>query len=305
MNKKTTNQMARVLFKRHKSSYQKSMTEAQKKSVIKALNIDIEEKTLCFELNPDGDIGYFFRFKKAFMGEFHEHFFYVSDLYCEESMRKKLYARLKKESLKMKKETLKTDKVKRMAIEVSFEDEISKKHFSKKGMLTYIELLGNTKEGLSILKKEKRKDHDIRISLLQKKDINKLIALDLESHLKDKTSRMHKIFKRPDAKKGMRKFYLGLLKNKSFLVAKVNNQLAGDIGFFFDKKRKLGLIAAIFVAHKFQGQGVSKALYQRVLEEFNQRKLPYYLGATTTDRVLSTAKTIGRKGTKWAYITKI
>lgn len=160
--------MCSVLFKRYKNSYNKSMPARVRVKTKKRLEEACAQNQLCAGLLPDGNLGYFFTFKKAFMGEFHEHFFFVQDAYCTESMRKAFYAQIKKSALQMKKATAKAEKVTRMAIEVSAEDEKSKKHFQKKGVLTYIELLGNTKHGLAILKKEEA-PKGIRIALLQRR----------------------------------------------------------------------------------------------------------------------------------------
>lgn len=305
MNKKILNQIAGVSFKRYRQFYKQSIPVREKRAILKSIETANQENNLAYGLLPDGKLGYFFIFRKTFMGEFHEHFFHVSSCYCLPPVRRQFYAHLKRCAKAMKEETKKVEKVRRVAIEISAEDIVSRKYFEKQGILTYIELLGNTKKSLAILRSKQLDNPDIKIALIEKKDINRLVELDRESHIKDKTSRMHTLFKRADAKKGMRKFYQGLLKNKSLLVAKERGKLVGDIGYFLDKKRKLGLIAAIFVARDSQGKGVSRLLYQRVLREFEKQKLPFYLGASTTERVLATAKSIGRTKTKWVYLLKI
>ncbi|MEA9357745.1 GNAT family N-acetyltransferase [Bacteriovorax sp. PP10] len=199
----------------------------------------------------------------------------------------------------------KTEKVKRMLIQISFDDPVSKKHFSEAGELTYLELVGETKKGLKALESVSLKGTGLRLEKLQKKDIKKLAKFDRESHLVDKSSRMRKIFMKPDAEKMLIKFYNALLRNKGCIVVKEGNTPAGSIGFFVDKKNKYGLVASIYVGNDFKGRGISKLLYKSLLMEFSKKKLAYYIGSTTTQNVLGSAKTMGRLEFKSAYISKI
>ena len=106
---------------------------------------------------------------------------------------------------------------------------------------------------------------------------------------------MREIFMKPDGKKGMRRFYAHMFKNKTCIVAKESKKIAGSICFFIDKKNQYGLVASIFVARDFQGMGVSKILYLKLLEEFFKRKLQYYIGSSTTQRVLFLSEKMRRK----------
>ncbi|MBC7712730.1 MAG: GNAT family N-acetyltransferase [Rhizobacter sp.] len=250
-----------------------------------------------------GKLDFFFQFKLSFMGEFEEEFFHVTSCYCDNNpkARSKFYKAVKLAALDFQK----LYKTKRMAIDISFDDAISKKHFSKDGLLTYIELVGNTKFGLKALDKICAEKSAFKFSRMQKKDMNKLMELDLESHILDKTSRMRKIFMKKNARKNMAQFYGALLKNNASFVAKENGKLAGDIAYFVDPKNKWGLVAAIFVAKDFQGRGLSFELYKQVLTEFKKKKLELYIGATTTVGVLASAAKIGRIELKRVYLVKI
>lgn len=305
MDKKALTLITRILFDRYLKAYETPITGKKKKAVIQVLNKAFEEGRLVYDIRPDNTLGYFYTFKKVYMGEFEEHFFYVSDFYCSPKFRRIFYSRLKKSATEMKKASSHPEKVTRVVIEASSEDKVSQRYFQKRGVLTYIQLVGNTKKSLSLLRKMSLPQKGVKIALLQKKDITKLIELDRKAHLEDKSSRMHKLFQRPNARKSMRTFYNGLFKNKSFLVIKVNGKLAGNLGYFLDKKRKLGLIASVFIAKDYQGMGLSKLLYLRALEVFNEHRLPHYLGATTTKGVLAIAQDIGRKDQKWSYLLKI
>jgi hypothetical protein len=118
-------------------------------------------------------------------------------------LRKKFYNRIKNISYEIKK----TKKIKRMVVDIYFDDFLIKKYFMKKGFLTSIELVGRTQDGLRVLKKEKVNVANLTLKKAELRDLPKLVNLDLASHLSDKTSRMREIFMKPDGKKGMRRFY--------------------------------------------------------------------------------------------------
>lgn len=303
LSKKELASIINIFTARHKNVFNKSMSLVNKKELTENLINAQSENRLIASFSKTGTLNYFFTFKKTFMGEFKEHFFYVSSCYCVKSavIRKQFYKKIIAASLEMKK----TEKVKRMFIQVNVDDLISKKYFSINGELTYLELVGKTKKGLKALDSITTNGTKFSVEKLQKKDIKKLVKLDRESHIMDKTSRMRKIFMKPDAEKNLVKFYNALLKNKSCLVVKEGNAPAGTVGYFIDKKNKLGLVASIFVANEFKGKGISKLLYKNLLKEFSKKKLDYYIGSTTTRNVLGSAKKMGRFESKCAYISKI
>lgn len=292
-----------VFLKRYESDFKKKMPVKNQKELIENINRRYLAKNFIVSFSKSGVLNYFIEIRMSFFGEFEEHFFHVTNCYCIEAkaVRRQFYKQIDKAALLMKKE----EKVKRMALTFSSEDETSIKHFSKKGELTYIQLVGNTKKGLKALRLVSPAKSGFTFKQLEKRDMKKLIKLDRESHIQDKTSRMRKIFMKPDAEKGMKKFYNALLKNKSCIVAKYGNKFAGNVGYFFDKKNKMGLVASIFVAHEFKGQGLSKLLYKKLLSEFDKKKFDFYLGATTTSGVLATAKQIGRVEQMRVYLLKI
>lgn len=285
---------------RFEKTFQKKMSLKLLKELRKYLLEKQKEEALRFKFS-ENKLMYFFYFKKQFMGEFQENFFQVTHCFCvaEKKARQAFYREIKKSALKMKK----AEGVKRMSIVLDRDDSISKSYYGQLGNLTFIELVGKTTKSLSLLKGVSSKT--VKISKMQSRDVNKLINLDLASHLADKTSRMRTIFMKPDAKKQMRMFYKGLLKRKSCFVAREKKKLAGNIGYFVDEKNNHGLIACIFVANEFKGKGISKLLYKTVLNEFKKKKLNFYIGGTTTVGVLEVAKKIGRVESKSIYLVKI
>lgn len=294
--KKDFEKIARIIANQHERVFAKKMLLKKYNELVAKLSTIFEDGRLIYQKLPNGEIGFFFTFESAVMQEFNERFFRVQYCYCvnDSTVRAIFYRLLKKTSLSYKKK----EKIKRMVIQVFAEDTVLKRYFLKKGKLTYIELIGNTQFGLGILKKEKRNLSHLKIKKAVPQDFMKLVSLDMASHLADKSSRMHEIFSKPQGQKAMRGFYTHVLKNKSCFVVKDlknKNKIAGSISYFINKKDNLGLIASIFVANQYKGKGISYLLYQRLLEEFARNKLRHYLGASTTERVLSLSSKIGRK----------
>jgi predicted GNAT family acetyltransferase len=262
------------------------------------------EKRLVYKQLPNGKIAYFIQFNNRIMYELNEEVFTISHCYCLNSSkyRRKFYALIKAHALQAKKGM----GIKTMAIILFDGDYLSKKYYSKKGKLTYIELVGETSYGLSILAKEKtKKAQQIKVEKIKARDISKLVLLERNSHLQDMSSRMRDVFSRPGSLKGITIFYKNLLKRNSCFVIKKENKIAGSIGYFVDKKNKRGLIASIFVANEFKGLGLSKLLYKKLLQEFSKKKLSHYIGASTTTRVLALSQQIGRVESKSVYLVKI
>lgn len=294
-----------VILKRYKANCFREMPAKARAGLIKNLKKSYEEDRLIFDYLPSGKLAYFFHFNRAYMGEFAEHFCYFSHLYSVEDkkVRARFYRAIKASAKKMQLTSEKDKKVKRMACSVDVNDETSKKYFAKNGQLTYVLLIGKTSEALKYLKDVK--SAPFKNCRLKKSDINQCIKLDIESHIKDKTSRMNGPFRSPNAKKLSKDFYKALLKNKSCFVLKDKKKIAGSTGFFIDPNEKLGLVGGIFVTHAYKGRGVSKILYKNLLEEFQKRKLRYYLGATTTAGVLGLAEKLKRTEVSRSYILKI
>lgn len=297
---KVMNEMLKVFTKRFERNFSKKPTKLKLIQQTKKYKKAHSEKKLVFK-TAAGKLQYFYMFEKTFMGEFQEHFFHVTSFYCVDNIevRNSFY----KNVLKSAQELKKCDAVKRMSIEVSCEDEQSIKHYSKSGKLTYTLLIGNTKKSLGILEKENLNPL-LKVSLAKKSEITKLINLDLQSHLDDKSSRMHDLYKTM-SKSHFRMFYNRLLKRKSLFVARENKQLLGSIGYFEDVKNNQGLVGQIFVATKHKGRGVSKVLYKKMLMEFKKKNLKYYVGGTTTKSVLKFSKKLERVQSRHVYLVKI
>jgi L-amino acid N-acyltransferase YncA len=298
---KVQNAMLRVFSKRYEHNFSKKPSQLKLRQQARKFQKSFDDKKLHFKLDAKNNLVYFFMFDKTFMGEFQEHFFHVTSFYCinSSSARRLLYKDIDKAASEMKK----LEGLKRMSIEVSAEDQESIDRFSKLGKLTYTLLIGNTKKSLGILEKETTSPK-IKISLGKKAEISKLIRLDLDSHLHDKSSRMHDLYKTMD-RANFNAFYGRLVKRKSLFVARENKQILGSIGYFEDVKNNQGLIAQIFVAHKHKGRGVSKLLYKKVLLEFKKKNLSYYVGGSTTKGVLALAKKMERVQSRHVYLVKI
>lgn len=296
------NQIIKVVACRYESRFQKKITLRKTKELSNKFKKAYSEEGLVYNLSKSGKLNYFFNYKIQFRGDFEEDFLIVDNVFCIEnkSHRAKFFSELKKVGLQAKE----ASKVKRMLIEVDEKDSTLNEHFSKLGKLTSIELIGQVSQSLVIINKIISAEK-VKFSRLKKEDVNKLISLDFKSHASDKSSRMNEIFSKPGARKQAQKFYGGMLKNKSMFVAKVGKKLAGNIGFFVDKKNQIGLVACVFVANEFKGMGLSKHLYLKLLNEFKNLGLKYYIGGTTTKGVLALGEKIGRRPISYVYVTKI
>ena len=295
--------MLKVIKKRYQIAFKQSMPAKALENTKFQLEECFARERLLIEYLPDGTLAYFASYSIKYMGEFLEAFFHVGHCYCvpDKIIRRKFFKAIQNAAIELQS----FHDIKRIAIEISFEDKISQKYYAKKGFLTYIELVGHTENSLKKLADIDLKKTKFKISLLQKKDIPKLIELDLQSHISDKSSRMREIFMRPDARESMKMFYNGLLNHGTCFVAKSGKKIAGDVGLFNDPVNNYGLIAAIFVADDFKNQGLSKLLYKRVLLKFKKKKCVHYLGATTTTGVLKMARKMERFENKYSYILKI
>jgi predicted GNAT family acetyltransferase len=298
---KDLNKIRKIIESRHSKVFEKKMTAKQKNELNKRLVTAFKEDRLVYDIAQNKSLRYFFIHQCAIMHEFQEEFLVFTNCYCanETSSRKKFFGKIKEISSEFKKKK----KIKRIVVEIGAEDLHLKKTLSKKGILTYVELVGNTKKGLMALKDVT--SNNISVKRVDKKDLSKLAALDLESHLSDKTSRMHDIFKRPDGKKIMKGFYNHIYKKRSCFVAKEDKKIAGSVCYFIDTKNKYGLIASIFVSNEYKGQGISKVLYKKLLDEFLKKNLNYYIGSSTTKRVLQLTEKMKRKESSSSYIVKI
>lgn len=300
--KKVLSQIVSIQKKRFRKAFGKGMDEKQVSDLQAKFRNAFNEKQMSFYEDEQGKLVYFFQFQLTLMHEFNEQFFYVPVLWCKEdvSARKMLLKAIRSEARKSKREK----KVQKMLVAVSPEEASLLSHFKKAGRLTYIELVGKTSESLGRLAKESM-PRGVSFSRLKPVDVPVLVKLDLESHLKDPSSRMHEIFAKPIASKLMKNFYRNLVKSKKCFVLKKDGKIAGSIAWFIDKKNHYGLVASIFVAENFKGQGLSKIMYKKLLEEFQRKKCPYYIGSSTTERVLILARKMKRKPMNYCYIIRI
>jgi Acetyltransferase (GNAT) family len=280
-------------------TYQKNMNSAELKALRFLLFTSLEDKQLNYEV-VNGELTYYFRYYKRHMGELQETFFHVSDCYCVEDkgVRKKFYAEIKKAFFQMKKK----EKIKKMMIDIDEGDLLSKRYFFRLGKLTYVLLVGKTQESLKAL--GTLESHGIKISTLKKSDIKKVVKMELDAHIKDKTSRMHEVAKTKASKESWTNFFNFLANNETCFIAKNGSEYIGVIGYFVDSEHKRGMISCVSVASHKQGLGLSKLLYKRVLQEFAKNDCEHFLGSSTTTKVLKSASHLKRKESARAYIVK-
>ena len=151
------------------------------------------------------------------------------------------------------------------------------------------EYIGSVENGLTYL--EKNKDtHPIR-PMSYKKDIKRVMEIEVIAHKKDKSSRIKS--HSPKKINEMKKHYKKMCETKSAFVVENKKNVIGAIGTYPNKT--LALLGTIVVDPKHQGKGVAKSLYKAALNDLKTRKSKYYKGYTTTDKVFSLGKKMKRK----------
>lgn len=279
------------------------MPAEQVRELSEKIRKHFNENQLRYATDREGRLHYFMIAHCSIMPEFNEQFFHVPLYWCKDSapVRKKFRALIGKLARAARKER----GITRMVINVTADDETGRTYFQKKGKLTYVELVGRTEKSLEILGRTKTKVKGLSFSRLRSGDISSVVKLDIESHLNDPSSRMRDIFSKPLGKKLMKNFYRNMVKSGNCLLLKKDGKIAGGVAWFIDRKNHYGLVASIFVAEKFKGQGLSKVIYGKLLNEFKKRKCTYYIGSSTTHRVLELAGKLKRRPAAYAFILDV
>ncbi len=302
--KKTISKIISIINDQHEDIFRSKMSLFEKKKLLTTLEKAEHEGRLPCELLPNGEIGYFFHCNTIIMPENKEKVVYFHHCFClnQPVLRRKFYAKINQFAVHLKK----INKIENMYIEIFQSDTHSIRYFSKKGSLTATELVGRTRDGLRFLNPKKQiPDPFLTIEKLKTLDVKKIAELERLSHLQDTTSRMIDHFRGPDGLTMLASFYAHLNKLGNCFVLKKNRKIIGGISFFIDEKKKRGLVASVFVTNEHKGKGYSKVLYKALLEEFARRKLPFYLGSSTTERVLSLSEKLGRVESISVYIVKL
>jgi predicted GNAT family acetyltransferase len=295
------NQILKVLTKRYRRDYKKSPPLVVVNKMKERIALAFWENRIVYQLSSEEKVIWFFIYATAFRGDFNQTMFLVTDTFISSLTNKGVENQLLK-AINIKFSNIKRSlKIKKGIINIDREDHSLKQYFSQQGELTSIELLGKVSDGLHFLSKNKT-DNKYKIRRLKKSDINKCIKLDIESHIKDPTSRMRDRFRQPDVLDFQRPFYQRLAKNKAALLASDGKNILGVIGFFIHADIKHAMVACIFVNHQHKGKGVAQFLYLNALMYFKKMKCQYYLGSTTTKGVLELAKKMNRNECCRAFV---
>ena len=95
----------------------------------------------------------------------------------------------------------------------------------------------------------------------------------------------------------------GQLRRKTAFVLEYNGEI---IGFAAHIRREdlMGnsMIATISINPVFKGQGLSKQLYSKVLEDMSKKKIKEYYGFSKTKQVLKFSKKIERSPMLYSYV---
>lgn len=300
LQKNILTQILKIQKQRHRTFFGRTMPPEQIRELSEKIRNHYNENQLNYAVNDEGKLQYFVISHCSIMPEFNEQFFHVSLFWCEDNALVKRKVRLLIK--KLSKAAVKERDVKRMIVSVAANELADIAFYEKKGKLTYIELVGKTEKSLEILQRNHVHTRGFVFSRLTYADLPALVKLDVDSHLNDPSSRMRDIFSTLLGKKLMKNFYRNMVKSGNCLVLKKEGRIAGSAAWFIDRKNKYGLVASIFVAEKFKGMGLSRLIYKKLLQEFKKKKCSYYIGSSTTRRVLDLAVKLKRKPAAFAFI---
>lgn len=301
--KKDLERILLILIKRHEMHFDSAATAFIKMDLEILLATAYFENRLVYKKNEAGRVQYFLIFSEQFRGDLNDTFIVFSHVYCTNNIQTTSVC------LNEIKKVIKQSKnrVTKALITIDRDQTELMKHFQKKGILSAIELVGNVLYGIKKLS-QKKKNPLLRLKYLEAKDMNFCIKRDIDSHVNEPSSRMRERFSAADAPLMMRTFYKGLISRKQGLkaVVKESNKevIVGMIGYFVDKKRSTGMIAAIYVDRSYQKMGISSFLYLSILKKFKLMGLKHYIGCSTTIGVLKLAKSMGRKEVSRLWIYK-
>lgn len=170
------------------------------------------------------------------------------------------------------------------------------KNYKKMGFkIKGLWLSGSVNKSLNELKKISNKNHLAGNfeHMNYDRDMNKVVRLIVDAHNKCDTS-IVKFNTRARVKK-MKGHLKEMSKQQSIFVYKVNNKIVGTIGYL-QNKEVLGtaLIGFIAVDPKLQGHGISKTLYKKAFEDMKSKKIKFYTGVSSTDKVVGMSQKMKR-----------
>ncbi len=151
-------------------------------------------------------------------------------------------------------------------------------------------LVGKVDDVLSRLKVPDNSPEFIVI-IPSKRSISELVQGEKAAHQSEATSCVGKWSKKKEAE--CIKHYRQWLKAKMVVAVKSKNKIIGALAVMGVGSN--GHIGTIWVHPKFQGNGISKMLYQAGLQKMKEKKYVDFTGHTSTTKVLNYAKKINRK----------
>lgn len=125
------------------------------------------------------------------------------------------------------------------------------------------------------------------------RDMNKVVRLIVDAHNKCETSIVK--FNTPDRLKKMKGHLQEMSEQRSIFLYKVNNKIVGAIGYLKNKDVPgTALVGFIAVTPKLQGLGISKNLYKKAFEDMKSKKIKFFTGISSTDKVVGLSQRMKR-----------
>lgn len=124
--------------------------------------------------------------------------------------------------------------------------------------------------------------------------VTEVVDLVARAHASDSSSRVQ--FDSEEKRSSMMGHFKMFIEHGTVLVATHQDQLIGTVGLLNPGANSRSvLIGSLAVHPDFQGHGLSRCLYKAALEEAEKNGAIFYVGFTSTNRILSSREKMGRK----------
>lgn len=156
-------------------------------------------------------------------------------------------------------------------------------------------LVGKVKDGLLYLDrpitKVKMKNYTLEPANY-KNDIDTLIDLYFKSKVIDESC--IRVKSDVDELPMIKKYYRKMCSENHMWKLILNGKVIGQAGYLIDNIENNAHVCDMIIADKYQGKGLSKILYFKILSEMLDEGVISYSGVTTTNKVLNLAKKMKR-----------
>lgn len=156
------------------------------------------------------------------------------------------------------------------------------------------ELVGETVDSLKSLKAAVKEDQgDYTVSYAKEEEIEMILEVLKRAHQQEESSLQN--FETEESIEAMRGYYKQMCDDNAVHVLKKQEEIIGEISLMPKLEKKTGLIASISIDPDHQGKKLSYLLYMEALQELRRRRVPYFTGYSSTEKVLKISEKLNRK----------